>query len=58
MPVLGCLLLVILPLVGLLLGSWLAGSTGMYIGAGIGFAVALSIFVVSGLALAKASRNR
>lgn len=57
MAALGCFLLLILPLLGLVVGGWLAGREGMIWGAGIGFGVALAISGVSGHALVKARRR-
>ncbi|MGB3797156.1 MAG: hypothetical protein WA957_12720 [Alteraurantiacibacter sp.] len=57
MAALGCFLLLILPLAGLLLGGWLAGTDGMIWGAGAGFAVALAITGMMTYALVKARRS-
>ncbi len=57
MAALGCFLLLILPLLGLLLGGLLAGPDGMIWGAGAGLAVALSIIGVTGYGLVKARRR-
>ncbi|MGP7794445.1 hypothetical protein [Sphingomonas sp. CLY1604] len=53
----GCLSLVVLPLIGMAAGGWLAGSGGAAWGAGIGFALALALCGLSGLALVKARRG-
>lgn len=58
MAALGCILLLVLPLVGLTIGGLLAGPTGMAWGAGVGLAAALAISGVAGGALVKASRRR
>lgn len=47
----------ILPLLGLVIGGWLAGPDGMIWGAVAGFAVALAIIGVSGYGLVKARRR-
>ncbi len=57
MAALGCFLFLILPMLGLLVGGWLAGREGMVWGAGIGFAVALGITGAMGHALVKARRK-
>lgn len=58
MAALGCFLLLVLPLAGLVIGGWLGGPPGMAWGAGIGFALALAISGVAGGALVKAGRRR
>ncbi|WP_202386983.1 hypothetical protein [Qipengyuania algicida] len=58
MAVIGCLLLVILPIVGGLIGGWLGGSSSAIWGAGIGFVIALAISGFAGFALVKAGRER
>ena len=57
MAAFGCILLMILPLLGLVIGGWLAGPDGMIWGAVVGFAVALAIIGVSGYGLVKARRR-
>ena len=57
MAALGCLLFLILPILGLVLGGWLAGPDGMIWGAGAGFALALSITGMMGYGLVKARRR-
>lgn len=57
MAALGCFLLLILPLAGLMLGGWLAGPEGMIWGAAIGFAVALIVTGIMGYALVRARRR-
>ena len=54
----GCLLLVVLPLMGLALGGLVAGPRGATIAALAGFAVALAVCGVAGFALMKAGRRR
>lgn len=54
----GCLFLVILPLLGLFVGGAIAGMPGATWGTGIGFAVALLLCGVPAYALAKASRRK
>lgn len=53
----GCLSLIVLPLIGMAAGGWLAGSGGAAWGGGIGFAVALALCGLSALALVKARRG-
>ncbi|WP_162925253.1 hypothetical protein [Aurantiacibacter odishensis] len=57
MAALGCILLLVLPIAGLTIGGWLAGSAGMIWGAGIGFTIALAICGVAGGALVKAGKR-
>jgi uncharacterized protein HemY len=56
MAALGCFLLLVLPIVGLILGGWLAGQQGMIVGAGTGLAIAVAVTSVMGFALVKARR--
>lgn len=58
MAALGCILLLVLPLLGLTLGGMLAGPQGMAWGAGIGLVVALVVVGVASGGLVKASRRR
>ena len=58
MAALGCFALLVLPLGGMMLGGWLAGTEGMAWGAGIGLALALAITGLTGGALVKAGRRR
>ncbi|WP_181814737.1 hypothetical protein [Sphingomonas aracearum] len=58
MVVIGCLFLVILPIVGLALGGWLGGPSGARWGAGIGLGAALIVCGLSGYALARVARRR
>lgn len=51
MIAIGCLLLIILPIAGLVVGGLIAGPVGARWGAGIGFAIAAVVSGVSGLAL-------
>lgn len=53
----GCLSLVVLPLLGLALGGFLGGPTGARWGAGTGFVLAVALCAVSGYALVKAARR-
>lgn len=57
MIVIGCLFLVILPILGLAVGGALAGPSGARWGAGIGLAAALIVCGLSGYALAKIARR-
>ena len=57
MPALGCFLLLILPLAGLVIGGMVAGREGLLWGAGIGFALALACTGVMGRALVQARRR-
>lgn len=58
MPVIGCLLLIVLPLLGLAAGGFLWGPQGAKWGAGIGFAVALAVFAGGSYAFIKGIRGR
>lgn len=58
MLAIGCLLLIILPLLGLAGGGMVAGLNGATWGAAIGFMIAAAICFVPGYALIKASRRR
>jgi hypothetical protein len=53
----GCLLLVILPIVGLVIGLFLAGTAGAIWGAAIGFGVAAIAAGISMAALVQARRR-
>ena len=57
MVALGCFLLLVLPLAGLVIGGWLAGPEGMIWGAGTGLAIALGVSGVMGYSLVKAGRR-
>jgi hypothetical protein len=57
MPVIGCLLLIVLPLLGLAAGGFLWGAQGAEWGAGIGFAIAFMVFMGGAYALFKATRR-
>ncbi|GAA5055824.1 hypothetical protein GCM10023208_20020 [Erythrobacter westpacificensis] len=57
MAALGCFLLLILPMLGLVIGGWLAGREGMIWGAGIGFALAMCVSGIMGHALVLARRK-
>ncbi|WP_202389971.1 hypothetical protein [Parapontixanthobacter aurantiacus] len=56
MPVIGCLLLIVLPLLGVIVGSAIGGDTAMTIGALAGVALALGFFVASAIALKRARK--
>jgi hypothetical protein len=58
MVVIGCLFLVILPLLGLVLGGLVAGPAGAKWAALAGFAVAVVLCGISTVALVQASRRR
>ncbi|TCM20802.1 hypothetical protein EDF56_102465 [Novosphingobium sp. PhB165] len=58
MIAIGCLALIVLPLLGLALGGFLAGATGAKIGAAAGFVLALGLCGVSSYALVKAARSK
>ncbi|MFC3214802.1 hypothetical protein [Novosphingobium panipatense] len=58
MAVIGCLLLIVLPLLGLILGGLLWGTEGMRWGAGIGFVLALAVLGGSTYALVRATRRK
>jgi hypothetical protein len=58
MPVIGCLLLIVLPLLGLAGGGFVGGPEGAKWGAGIGFGLALLVFAGSSYALFKGIRGR
>jgi hypothetical protein len=51
----GCLLLVVLPLLGVFLGGFLGGLHGAELGAAIGFVIAAVLCGISVLALVKAA---
>lgn len=57
MPVIGCFLLMILPLVGLTAGLVVAGPTGAKWGVGIGFAIALVFVGIAAAMLVKTRRR-
>lgn len=57
MVALGCVFLIVFPLIGLSLGLWLGGAAAGLWGAAIGFALALAISGVTTYALVKASRR-
>ncbi|WP_434405127.1 hypothetical protein [Sphingobium sp. DN12] len=58
MAALGCLLLMILPIIGFLAGQLLAGMDGAWIGAAIGLAGAIGFSAVTFYALLQAGRRR
>lgn len=55
MAALGCFLLLILPLLGVVVGGWIGGRDGMIWGAATGLAVALGVTGAMGYALVKAN---
>ncbi|MGK6323182.1 hypothetical protein ACMGDM_08845 [Sphingomonas sp. DT-51] len=57
MAVLGCLALLVLPLVGVTLGGLAGGPRGAAGGAAIGFVIALALCSVAGYALVRARRS-
>lgn len=57
MPAIGCLLALILPVAGGLLGGFLHSPEVGYIGAGIGLVVAVIISAVMFVAMRRASRD-
>ena len=58
MVIIGCLAMIVLPLLGLFAGLFIGGlKAGMW-GAGIGFAIAVALSWFSGAALVKAARRR
>lgn len=57
MAALGCILLLVFPMIGAVLGVWLGGPDGMAIGAAAGFLIALAACAVPGIALRKARRR-
>lgn len=58
MVALGCLLLVILPLTGLVVGGYLIGPEAATWSAAVGFVLAAAICGIGAYALVKASRRR
>lgn len=58
MVALGCLLLLILPLLGFMAGAYLAGTEAGLWGAAAGFLLAASSCAAAGYALVQASRRR
>ena len=57
MAAFGCLLLAVLPLIGVLIGGWIGGAQGSAWGAGIGFAIAVAICAIGGVALVRAGKH-
>lgn len=57
MIAIGCLLLVVLPIIGLTLGGLLAGPVGAQWGAAIGFGVACVVMGLSGYAMVQIGRR-
>jgi len=55
---LGCLALIVLPLIGFVVGLFLGGEGAGVWGAGIGAIIALAMSAIAGLALVKASAKR
>ncbi|WP_200913325.1 hypothetical protein [Sphingomonas sp. Leaf10] len=58
MIAIGCLLLVILPIVGLALGGLIAGPAAARWGAAIGFGIALLVCGITGRAFARMRQDR
>jgi len=58
MVLIGCLAMIVLPLVGLFAGLFAGGLKAGIWGAGIGFAIAAALSWLSGAALVKAARRR
>ena len=58
MVALGCLSLIVLPLLGLVLGGYVGGPEGARWGAAGAFALAAAICAAGGYALVKAARRR
>jgi len=58
MPVIGCLLIIVLPLLGLAGGGLLAGAEGATWGAIAGFVIAVAVFGSGIFALIKATLRR
>ncbi len=57
MAALGCVLLLVFPMIGAIAGAWLGGTDGMTIGVLAGFLIALGACAVPGIALRKARRR-
>lgn len=57
MVAVGCLALVVLPLIGLAIGGYLAGPQGGRWGASAGLAIAVALCAASAYALAKVARR-
>lgn len=57
MIAIGCLALIILPLIGLAIGGYVGGPHLAMLFAVIGFVLAIAVCAVSALALAKAGRR-
>ncbi|MEW4449522.1 hypothetical protein [Qipengyuania sp. JC766] len=58
MAALGCFLFLALPIIGVVLGGWLAGPDGALAGGVAGFALALAATALSFLGLWKAGKRR
>ena len=58
MPLIGCLLLIIFPLLGLIAGGMVWGDIGVKWGAGIGFGIALLACALGLFVLIKGTRRR
>lgn len=58
MVVVGCLALLIFPILGLIAGGLIAGRTGAEWGAGVGLILALALCGTTGSMLIKAARKR
>lgn len=57
MPVIGCLLLIVLPLLGLVIGGLIGGAEGAKWGAGGAFVIALALFGGGTYAFIKGTRR-
>lgn len=57
MIAIGCLSLIVLPIIGLALGGLLAGPVGAQWGAAIGFGVACAVTGLSGYAMVRIGRR-
>ncbi|HTG37661.1 hypothetical protein [Sphingomonas sp.] len=58
MIAIGCLLLIVLPMIGLTLGGLLAGLPGVKWGAAIGLAIAVGFAAFAGYGLIQIGRRR
>jgi len=54
----GCLSLIVLPLLGLVLGGLLGGGTGAKWGAGVGLVLAIGLCGITSYALVKTARSK
>jgi hypothetical protein len=58
MIALGCVVLLVFPLIGVLLGAWLGGNEAMLIGGVAGLILAIAACAVPVFALLRAGRRR